>query len=141
MSPRALVPLCVALGAATSCTGSDTLVDDSVTGGFTGNSGGSSLHVTPDGVATRTSREGTQSLQLDSFTLTGLKQKIADAQFPSLAPEYPCPGCADELLYEVTVQLDGHSYSTRVEGLDHTVYPESLKTLLTTLDEIAVPPR
>jgi hypothetical protein len=139
MSLRTLVPLCVVLGAATGCSGSDALVDYSVSGGFA--NGNSSLHVTSDGMATRTSRlDGTQTVQLDASNLADLKQKIADARFPSLEPAYPCQGCADEYLYEVTVQVDGHTYATQVEGLETAVYPESLKTLLLLLDRIAVPP-
>jgi len=143
MSLRTLVSLCVVLGAATGCSGSDDLVDYSVTGGgLDGTGTGDTLHVTSSGRATRTSRlNGTRTLQLDAFNLSDLKQKIADARFPSLQPAYPCSGCADEYLYEVTVQVDGSTYATRVEGLETAVYPESLKTLLTTLDEIAVPPR
>lgn len=140
MSLRTLVPLCMVLGAATGCSGSDALVDYSVTGGFA--NGSTSLHVTSDGMATRTSPlDGTRTVQLDAFNLTDLKQKIADARFPSLQPAYPCSGCADEYLYEVTVQVDGSTYATRVEGLETAVYPESLKTLLLLLEQIAAPPR
>ena len=140
MSPRTLAPLCLALGAATACTSPDTLVDYSVSGGFA--SGSTTLHVTTDGVATRTSAlDGTHTLKLDAFNFADLKQKIDDAQFPGLQPAYPCAGCADEFVYEVTVQLDGHTYATKVEGLDIAVYPASLKTLLNTLDTIAAPPR
>lgn len=145
MSPRALVPclvsLCVALVAATGCASSDALVDYSVTGGFGGNGNGIALHVTSAGMATRTSRlDGTQTVQLDAFNLADLKQKISDAQFPGLQPAYECQGCTDEYIYEVTVQLDGHTYATKVTGLETAVYPTSLKTLLTTLDRIGAPP-
>lgn len=141
MSPRTLVPLCVALGAATGCSGPQALVDYSVTGGFDGNGNGTSLHVTYTGMATRTSRAGgTQTVQLDASTFADLKQKIADAQFPSLQPLYACSGCADEYTYEVTVQVDGNAYAARVEEFASTV-PESLQILLTTLGQIADPPR
>lgn len=137
-----LVPLCVALGAATGCSASDALVDYSVTGGLDGTGNGNSLHVTFAGMATRTSRAGgTQTVPLDAITFADLKQEIADAQFPNLQPVYECPGCGDEYVYQVTVQVDGTPYAARVEGLEEAVYPESLKTLLTTLDQIAAPPR
>lgn len=142
MSLRTLVPLCVALGAAAGCSGSAALVDYSVSGGFGGNGDGTSLHVTSAGMATRTSLQGgTQTVQLDAITFADLKQKIADAQFPSLQPLYACPGCADEYVYEVMAQVDGNPYATKVEGLASAVYPESLQTLLTTLGQIADPPR
>jgi len=141
MSPRSLVPLCVALGAATGCSASDPLVDYSVTGGFDGNGNGTSLHVTSDGRATRTSRAGgTQTVQLDATTVADLNQKIANAQFPSLQPVYGCPSCADEYVYEVTVEVNGDTYVARVDQSASTV-PENLQTLLTTLGQIAAPPR
>jgi hypothetical protein len=141
MSPRTLVPLCVALGAATGCSGSDPLVDYSVTGGFGGNGDGTSLHVTSAGMATRTSRDGgTQTVQLDATTVADLNQKIASAQFPGLQPVYGCPGCADEYVYEVTVEIDGTTYAAKVDQFASPV-PESLQTLLTTLGQIAAPPR
>jgi hypothetical protein len=131
----------VALGAAIGCSGSDTLVDYGVTGGFDGHGNGTSLHVTSDGMATRTSRAGgTQTIQLDATTVADLNQKIANAQFPSLQPVYGCPGCADEYVYEVTVEVNGYTYVARVDQLASMV-PESLQTLLTTLGQIAAPPR
>jgi hypothetical protein len=141
MSPRTLVPLCVALGAASGCSGSDALVDYGITGGLDGKGNGTSLHVTSDGLATRTSRDGgTQTVQLDATTVADLNQKIADAQFPSLQPVYGCPGCADEYVYEVTVEVNGFTYAARVDQFASPV-PESLQTLLTTLGQIAAPPR
>lgn len=141
MSLRTLVPLCVTLGAAAGCSGSDALVDYSVTGGLTGNGNGTSLHVTSTGMATRTSREGgTQTVQLDATTFGDLKRRIADAQFPSLQPTYGCPGCADGYVYEVTVEVDGSTYAAKVDQFASTV-PESLQTLITTLGQIAAPPR
>ena len=141
MAPRTLVPLCVALGAASGCSGSDALVDYGVTGGLDGQGNGTSLHVTSDGVATRTSRDGgTQTVQLAATTVADLKQKIASAQFPGLQPVYGCPGCADEYVYEVTVEVNGFTYATRVDQFASPV-PDSLQTLLTTLGQIAAPPR
>ena len=143
MSLRTLVPLCVALGAAAGCSSSssDPLVDYKVTGGFSADGNGTSLHVTSAGMATRTSRAGgTQTVQLDATTLADLNQKIADAQFPGLQPTYGCPSCADEYVYEVTVQVDGNTYAAKVDQFASPV-PEGLQTLLTTLGQIAAPPR
>jgi hypothetical protein len=142
MSPRTLVPLCVALGTTAGCSGSEPLVDYGTAGGLAGNGNGTSLHVTSDGMATRTSRTGgTQTVQLDATTFADLKQTIAAAQFPGLQPTYGCLSCADAYVYEVTVQVDGNTYATRTDGLENAASPESLKTLLLTLDQIANPPR
>lgn len=139
---RTLVPLCVALGAATGCTSSAPLVDYSVTGGFSGAGDGTSLHITADGVATRASFvSSTRIVQLDALHLADLEQKIAGAQFPSLQPLYRCSHCADDYRYNVTVLIDGSSYATSVEGRETAVYPDSLRTLLLLLDQIAAPPR
>jgi hypothetical protein len=133
------IPLGIALGAAAGCaSSSDELIDYRVTGGFSGRGDGTSLQLRTDGTGTRTTTAGTQPVVLDRAALTALNRQIADAQFPSLQPSYGCHGCVDQLVFELAVQVNGHRYEVR-DDQGNTSSPESLRALLSTLQQIAPP--
>lgn len=139
MSLRNLgLPIVLALGAAACATSSLEEVDYRVTGGFDGTGDGTSLHVTSDGTATKTtSAGGTVTEQLDAATFSDLKSKISAAQFPTLEPRYPCAGgCSDHYVYEISVELDDRTYEVKVDEFGAEP-PAGLQALITTLQQIA----
>lgn len=112
----------------------DGPIDYRTGGGLSGNGDGTALHVEPDGTATRTNAGGgMETATLDFATMNDLRQKIGDAQFPTLAPEYLCD-CPDEFSFLVSAQIDGNVYTVLAEGREK--YPEPLKVLIVTLGEI-----
>jgi hypothetical protein len=135
MSLRRFVPLSFVLGALAGCTAThvDGPVDYRVTGGFSGGGDGTALHIELDGTVTRAASGGTQTAALDAVTLDDLHQKIVDAQFPALQPMYSCT-CADDLTYNITVQLDGRTHTVAADSL--APIPGSLKTVIDTLQDI-----
>lgn len=139
MSLRTLVPLCVALAAAAGCASSpDGPIEFHVAGGLTGRGDGTAIHIEPGGTATRTSpTDGTVIEQIDPATLAALHGQIRDARFPALAPNYGCLGCGDEYYYQVTVELDGASYTVAVDGSPDAGEPPALTAVINTLKQLA----
>jgi hypothetical protein len=130
MSLRILVVSGLTLGAVGACTnGGDGPIDYERTGGLAG--GRLSLHVEPDGKATRVKTNGSVvNLQLDPDTLAELKGKVDAAGFPTLAPAYSCD-CADDYLHTITVHVDGSDYTVMADG--SATYPDRLRPLIDTL--------
>ena len=139
MTLRILIPLGFLLGAAAGCADpADGPIDYEVTGGIGGVGDGTSLHVEPDGTATRTSpHKPPVTEKLDAATFGDLRRKVADARFPDLAPHYGCGGCADQFVHEISVELDGQHYKVAVDIDESVSYPDGLRTLLGTLQQIA----
>jgi hypothetical protein len=135
MAARSFVPLGLFLALIGGCTGQSVgLVDFITAGGLSGNGDGTALHVEPSGEATRTKPDGSmEAATLDVATLNDLHQKIEDAQFATLAPEYVCT-CPDEFINVVSAQVNGKVY--RVAAGDETPYPEPLKIVISTLRDI-----
>jgi len=132
MTRQCLLPLGLLLGLAAGCTSSPTRgpIDFQVTGGFAGGGDGTpSLRIEPDGTATRAG----QTFQLDRMTLDDLDAKVEAAQFPTLAATYS--GCADCYVYEVSVQLDGSSYTVAADTLAQV--PPALQAVIDTLKDIS----
>ena len=139
MSRIAIPVIVLSFALAVGCTShGDELVDYRVSGGLTGNGDGTSLQLNTAGVGTRTSRAGgTATVTLDATALADLNSKITAAQFSTLQPSYGCNGCADQLVYEVAVQLDGRRYEVSADsGID---VPGGLQALLATLTQLAPP--
>ena len=112
----------------------DGPVDYSVTGGFFGGGDGTALHVELDGTVTRhTDQQGTQTAMLDRVTLDDLRQKIVDAQFSTLMPQYHC-NCADDYIDNVSVHVDASLYTVAADRL--ASLPGCLKTVIDTLKAI-----
>jgi hypothetical protein len=134
-----LLLLVLVLTAVVGCASkSDDLIDYTVTGGFTGDGDGTDLHVAQDGTATRPTRDGgTQTAVLDAATVVDLRQKISDAQFATLEPQYSC-NCNDDYVYNVSVEPDGTHYTVTVHATSQ--YPARLKTLIDTLKDIGQRP-
>jgi hypothetical protein len=134
-----IFPLCLALGAGCSSQ-TDALVDYQVSGGFSGSGDGTSLTLDTRGVGSRvTAHSGTVPVQLDPAALADLHAKIRDAQFATLQSTYGCHGCADQLVYDIAVQADGHHYEVSIDESDTITYPEGLHALLVTLKQLAPP--
>lgn len=129
----------LALAAVGGCASHlDGPIDYRTGGGLSGHGDGTALHVEPDGTATRTNAGGgMETATLDFATMNDLRQKIGDAQFPTLAPEYLCD-CPDGFIYMVSTQVDGNVY-TVVAG-DQAQYPEPLRVVINTLKEIEYGP-
>jgi len=136
MALRRLLPLSFVLGALAGCAATNNVdgpIDYRVTGGFSGGGDGTALHIELDGTVTRAASGGTQTATLDPVALDDLHQKIVDAQFPALSPTYSC-NCADDLIYNVSVQLDGTTHTVAASSL--APYPGRLKTVIDTLQDI-----
>ena len=138
MTLRKLSPLLVLLvlvAMVTGCTSKvDGPVDYAVTGGFSGNGDGTALHVALDGTVTRETAQGvTQTAMLDAVTLDDLHEKIMEAQFTTLESRYSC-NCADDLVYNVSVRVDGKSYTVAVDSMAQ--YPDRLKAVIDALRDI-----
>lgn len=139
MSRIAVSVVALSFAFAVGCAShADELVDYRVLGGLAGNGDGTSLQLNTDGIGTRTSRAGgTMSVTLDATALADLNSKITAAQFATLQPSYGCHGCADQLVYQVAVQLDGRRYEVSVDSGE--VVPGGLQALLTALTQLAPP--
>lgn len=142
MTRRGLSPwwwvlvLCGGVGGCTSHGAGqvDGPVDYRVTGGFSGGGDGTMLHVELNGTATRhTDQQGTQTAMLDLATLDDLHQKIVDARFATLDPEYLCD-CADDYVYNVSVQVDGNSHIVMAHSL--ASFPDPLRAVIDALQDI-----
>lgn len=108
-------------------------------GGFTGGGDGTpQTTVELDGLATRAKPGGgTESAMLDMARLDDLRDKVADAQFPALAPMYSC-ACADDFKHHVTVQLEGKAYEVQVDY--SATAPEPLMVVIGALRDISQAP-
>ena len=135
MAARSFISLGLFLAVIGGCTGSGVgRIDYLTAGGLSGTGDNTALHVEPSGAATRTQPDGSmETAMLDLATLNDLHQKIEDAQFATLAPEYVC-SCPDEFVNVVSAQIDGNVY--RVAAGDETPYPEPLRIVITTLKGI-----
>jgi hypothetical protein len=128
------------LAAAAGCSSgpSEGWIDFRVSGGFSGGGDGTSIHIEPDGTATRTSlAEGTVTEHLDAATLADLQTRIHEVQFPALAPTYGCLGCADEYFYQVAVVLDGTTYKVSVDSSQSGGQPAELQAVVDALKQLA----
>ena len=133
-----LVPFGFALAAVGCASPSNGPIDFRVSGGLTGQGDGTAIHIEANGTATRTSpTDGTVTEQIDPATLATLQGQIRDAQFPGLAPEYGCLGCADAYFYTVTVELDGASYTVAADNSQSTGEPAALMAVIDTLKQLA----
>ena len=111
-----------------------------VTGGLSGGGDRTSLQIAPDGTLTRTtSQGGTEQGRLDQATLDDLARKARAAQFPTLCSLYPCPHCGDEYADEVSVQIDGISYTVQASTLAPPL-PDRLQSLIEMLQSIVTRP-
>ncbi|HEY0985819.1 MAG TPA: hypothetical protein VGD80_02165 [Kofleriaceae bacterium] len=136
MSLRILVVSGLTLGAVGACTnggdGPDGTIDYSRAGGF----GGArlSLHVDPDGKATRVKTDGTTvTIQYADVTLAELKRGVDDARFPTLEAAYSCD-CADDFLHTISVRVGGSDYTVMAD--DTAAYPDRLRPLIGTLKDL-----
>jgi hypothetical protein len=122
---------CVLLGSAAACTDrGDGPIDFLVTGGFAGGGDGTpTLHIEPDGTATREfPGGGHDTTMLDPATFADLRQKIRQADFDSLEPEYRL--CCDDFAYRVSV--GPHT----VEADKNADIPAGLRAVIDTLSAI-----
>lgn len=136
---RLLVSLGFTLGAAVGCASpANGPIDFHVAGGLTGRGDGTAIHIEPGGAATRTSpTDGTVTEHIAPGTLATLQGRIRDAQFPGLAPNYGCLGCGDGYYYQVTVELDGASYTVAADGSPEAGQPAALTAVIDTLKQLA----
>ena len=100
-----------------------------------------SLQVAIDGMAIkRFPSEGTMTtVQLDATALDVLNRKISDAQFATLQPVYTSGSSYDQPVYDITVQIDQRRYDVSIDSDPDVMYPDGLRTLLTTLQDLAQP--
>ena len=136
MSLRILAISGLTLGAVGACTngggGPDGTIDYTRAGGF----GGArlSLHVEPDGKATRVKTDGTTVItQYADVTLAELKSEIDDARFPTLEAAYSCD-CDDDFLHTISVRVGGSDYTVMAD--DTAPYPDRLRPLIDTLEDL-----
>jgi hypothetical protein len=136
MSLRILVVSGLTLGAVGACTndggGADGTIDYTRAGGFSG--ARLSLHVDPDGTATRVKTDGTTvTIQYADVTLAELKRGVDDAKFPTLEAAYSCD-CADDYLHTISVRVGGSDYTVMAD--DTAAYPDRLRPLIDTLKDL-----
>jgi hypothetical protein len=111
-----------------------------VTGGFTGTGDGTSLEIAPDGAVTRTTREGgTERGQLGAATLDRLTRAARAAQLPTLCKEYPCPGCGDDYIHDVSVRFEGNTYRVRASTMAPPL-PDRLQAVIDAVQDIVEQP-
>lgn len=111
-------------------------IDYRVTGGFSGQGDGTSLQITSDGAVTRhTTKGGTERGQLDATTLDHLASTARAAQLPTLCTMYPCAGCGDDYVHDVSIRFDGSTYKVQASGLAQPL-PDRLQAVITALQQI-----
>jgi shikimate 5-dehydrogenase len=131
-----VLALGVVLGAASGCaSNTDGPIDYRVTGGLGGSGDGIAMHIERNGTVTRTVYDQSPATaQLAPATLSDLLTKIDDAQFATLASEYSC-SCADAYIDNISVELDGHTYSVAAQELADL--PAPLQSVVDALHQIA----
>ena len=103
-----------------------------VTGGLSGTGDGTSMQIEPGGAVTRQTRaHGQEQGQLPRALLDDIVSKIKDADLPSLEMTYGC-SCADDLVDELVVQIDGTGRTVAVSKSSDSAPAE----LLTALDAV-----
>lgn len=110
-------------------------LDYQILGGLSGDGDGTKLQILPDGAFARcTYQRGMEQGQLDRTALDDVMAKARDAQFPTLSVTYPCSGCVDDFVYQVSVQFDGSVLSSRASELGNP--PDRLRALIDALQQI-----
>jgi len=133
--PR-LITLCLVAAAAAACTTDEQALDYTVSGGLAGQGDGTALSIDlHDGEVTQHAGGNTVHLVLAPAELAHLQQLVADAQFPTLAPEYHC-SCSDMYVRAVEVRLGGAAHRVAVD--DTAAVPSPLQSLLELLRALSV---
>jgi hypothetical protein len=115
-------------------------IDYRVTGGFTGQGDGTSLQIARDGAFTRRTKQGdTNQGQLDATALGDLVDMARAAQLPTLCARYPCSGCGDDFVYDVSVRFAGSTYRVEVSSFAPPV-PARLQAVIEALQDIVAAP-
>lgn len=100
-----------------------------VTGGLSGAGDGTSMKIEPGGAVTRQTRaRGDEQGQLPRTMLDDIVRKIQDADLPTLETTYGC-SCADDLIDELVVQIDGTDRIVDVSKSSDSA-PDELKTAI-----------
>lgn len=121
--------LAVALAACSSNNPQIGEIHYQVTGGFSGTGDGTSMQIEPGGAVTRQTRaHGQEQGQLPRAMLDDIVSKIKDADLPALETTYGC-SCADDLVDELVVQIDGTGRTVAVSKSADSA-PEELVTAL-----------
>lgn len=130
--------LLAVVGACTNNPNPDGPIDYSVTGGLNGQGDGTVLHIELDGRMSRPKAGGgTETATLAPATIQDLRNKIASADFATLAPMYSC-NCADDFVYNISVHLDGETHRVAADGMAQV--PAELGRVIDTLKQLAQAP-